>query len=485
MHFVVPIYHCFIDSVDDVSRLPDWQTDIDGSSTASTGGANTGQTPRGASSTLFLVMPLTGANLHHHATKVIHSRLAPAAARKQLSMDGASQGLTAAETGGIQALPVLSTIGWVGVGAQLAAGLAHMAEAGVAHRDVKMDNILVTEGNADVPTVELTDFGAALDARAVAAAAAEPGTFSSGSDRQAPAGAQPPRSNVFRVPAGPSLVRVAGGAVRRGGSPYNLPPEVLLPPIDAATATLDYGGADSWALGTVLHELVAPTVEPWPGLREMHSPFSYKYEGATYQFLRASYKPQPPPLLAAKGRSKKSKKKKHSAEVVPASGTALGLGVLAAGLVDKLLLLPTVRPNDGPGSETAAVRLPMREAREGFGALLLLLWWEEYMGGFDEGSSAEPRMGLTDQKPQLGPPLEVVQEVVAVVKVELGKRMSKTLLGATRWVLEDYLARESAVIIHQRLSWLYEVYGTGLSVGWPHSAEGGVWPPGQFSREES
>ena len=117
---LLPIYHCFVDDVDP-ARLPDWQADSDGA-TAHTGGGNVGQVPRGAKSTLFFVMPLTGPNLHHHATHIIHSRLA--AGRKETVGWITRHGAHGTRNAAVQALPVFSTIAWVGVAAQLAAGLA-------------------------------------------------------------------------------------------------------------------------------------------------------------------------------------------------------------------------------------------------------------------------------------------------------------------------------------------------------------------------
>ncbi len=470
---LLPIYHCFVDNVDP-AQLPDWETDSDGA-TAHTGGGNVGQVPRGAKSTLFFVMPLTGPNLHHYAAHIIHSRLAAAARRKQLG-GSPDKVLTAHETQNVQALPVFSTVAWVGIAAQLAAGLAHLAEAGLAHRDVKLDNILLTAAsfeesavmNDDVPTVTLADFGAALDAQAVLKSTNAPPPPSGGR-----------HSAPLRVPAQSSLVCVAGGAKRRGGNPYNLPPEVLLAPIESAdgneTPHIDYTGADSWGLGTVMHELVAPTIEPWPGLRAATSPFDYSYVGENYQFLRASFRPTLPDLLTG-------------AEP-PETGFALGVAVVAAGLVDKCLLLPISQPNRG---DKSPIRLPITEAREGFAALLLLLWWEKHHNGFENlkgGSKKQTKQAKESsaegwRAPQVGPPLEVVQTIVATAQAELSghadaaqSKIKGKYSGGPWWVLQEYLTREPAVIVHQRLSWLYEVYGAGLSAEWPHVAEGTVWPP--------
>ena len=79
--------------------------------------------------------------------------------------------------------------------------------------------------------------------------------------------------------------------------------------------------------------------------------------------------------------------------------------MVAAGLVDKMLLLLTEK---APGSDTA-VRLPIKEAREGFAALLLVLWW-----GADQQQSGAPEKQPGRQP--VGPPLELVQEMVQAVR---------------------------------------------------------------------
>ena len=64
----------------------------------------------------------------------------------------------------------LALVAFVGLAAQLAAALAALAAAGVAHRDVKLDNVLLRppppgdEGGG--ARWALTDFGAGLDALA-------------------------------------------------------------------------------------------------------------------------------------------------------------------------------------------------------------------------------------------------------------------------------------------------------------------------------
>ena len=217
----------------------------------------------------------------------------------------------------------------------------------------------------------------------------------------------------------------------------------------------------------MLHELAAPTVEAWAGLRAAPSPFEYRYEAAQYQFLRAAIRPALTPL--------QSPTEDVPGEQPPSGGT-VAAAVVAAGLVDKMLLLLTEK---AAGSDTA-VRLPIKEAREGFAALLLVLWW-----GDDQQQSGGA--GAPEKQPgrhaPVGPPLELVQEMVQAVRGAVDGDSeaagARRLAGAAGWVLRDYIAREPAPVIHQRLAWLYSVYGSGLSVQWPHAPEGGRWPPSQ------
>ena len=103
----------------------------------------------------------------------------------------------------------LALAAFVGLAAQLAAALAALAAAGVAHRDVKLDNVLLRRpppgGGGGGARWALTDFGAGLDALAAGGGAA-------------------PRP--LRVAANRAMVNSSGGFVRRGGNSLGLPPEV-------------------------------------------------------------------------------------------------------------------------------------------------------------------------------------------------------------------------------------------------------------------
>ena len=61
-------------------------------------------------------------------------------------------------------------------------------------------------------------------------------------------------------------------------------------------------------------------------------------------------------------------------------------------------------------------------------------------------------------------------------KTQKSKPHRRVLIGATRTILAGYIERESVTVIRSRLEWMYEVYGAGLTVDWPHGAPDGIWP---------
>lgn len=102
--------------------------------------------------------------------------------------------------------------------AQLMEGIAHMAEHGVAHRDLKSDNILVDLSNGQ-PKLVISDFGCCL---------AEP-------------------EYGLMIPYNTSNVD-------KGGNAALMPPEIALAE-PGRNAWLDYRKSDIWTAGTLVYEI--------------------------------------------------------------------------------------------------------------------------------------------------------------------------------------------------------------------------------------
>ena len=108
-------------------------------------------------------------------------------------------------------------------------------------------------------------------------------------------------------------------------------------------------------LGTVMHGCRANR-RPWPDCVQRRLRLT-SHMMLKPQF-RASFRPTLPDLLA-------------EAEP-PETGFALGVAVVAAGLVDKCLLLPISQPKRG---DKSPIRLPIKEAR-GACCTVASAWWE-------------------------------------------------------------------------------------------------------------
>lgn len=102
--------------------------------------------------------------------------------------------------------------------AQLMEGIAHMAEHGVAHRDLKSDNILIELSNGE-PKLVISDFGCCL---------ADP-------------------DNGLMIPYNTSYVD-------KGGNAALMPPEIALAE-PGRNALLDYRKSDIWTAGTLVYEI--------------------------------------------------------------------------------------------------------------------------------------------------------------------------------------------------------------------------------------
>lgn len=103
--------------------------------------------------------------------------------------------------------------------AQLMEGIAHMTEHGVAHRDLKSDNILVDLSNGE-PKLVISDFGCCL---------AEP-------------------EYGLMIPYNTSNVD-------KGGNAALMPPEIALAE-PGRNAWLDYRKSDIWTAGTLVYEIL-------------------------------------------------------------------------------------------------------------------------------------------------------------------------------------------------------------------------------------
>lgn len=98
----------------------------------------------------------------------------------------------------------------------------HLKSHGIAHRDVKLDNVLLANIGTDEESAVLTDFGMCFDMR---------------------------KNQVSNW-----KLEMKFDGFRRGGAPIALAPEVTLPKPGPDTF-LDYSRNDEWATGMIAHEL--------------------------------------------------------------------------------------------------------------------------------------------------------------------------------------------------------------------------------------
>lgn len=116
----------------------------------------------------------------------------------------------------------------------------HLKNHGIAHRDVKLDNVLLTNIGTDNEAAILTDFGMCFDMKKN-------------------------RVDDWKI-------EMKFDGFRRGGAPIALAPEVTLPR-PGPDVHLDYSKNDEWAVGMIGHELLSP-----PG----GTPFADMDHPATY-----------------------------------------------------------------------------------------------------------------------------------------------------------------------------------------------------------
>ncbi|XP_035014505.2 serine/threonine-protein kinase PINK1, mitochondrial isoform X1 [Hippoglossus stenolepis] len=102
---------------------------------------------------------------------------------------------------------------------QLLEGVDHLCRQGVAHRDLKSDNILLELDSAGCPRLVITDFGCCL--------------AQTDSSLQLP----------FKGPG-----------VSRGGNPSLMAPEVITA-VHGSDVVIDYSKADAWAVGAISYEI--------------------------------------------------------------------------------------------------------------------------------------------------------------------------------------------------------------------------------------
>ncbi|XP_060930459.1 serine/threonine-protein kinase PINK1, mitochondrial [Limanda limanda] len=102
---------------------------------------------------------------------------------------------------------------------QLLEGVDHLCRQGVAHRDLKSDNVLLELDSAGSPRLVITDFGCCL--------------------------AQ--RNSSLQLP-------FKGPGVSRGGNPSLMAPEVITA-VHGSDVVIDYSKADAWAVGAISYEI--------------------------------------------------------------------------------------------------------------------------------------------------------------------------------------------------------------------------------------
>ena len=109
----------------------------------------------------------------------------------------------------------------------------HLKEHGIAHRDVKLDNVMLLDAYGPTETAVLIGFGMHLDFRKF--------------------GLTP-----LKLPLVVSMTR--------GGAPIAVAPEIHIPR-PGPTTVLDYEHNDSWAVGMMFHELLSPPeLTPFPDM---------------------------------------------------------------------------------------------------------------------------------------------------------------------------------------------------------------------------
>ncbi|XP_071377935.1 serine/threonine-protein kinase PINK1, mitochondrial [Centroberyx affinis] len=102
---------------------------------------------------------------------------------------------------------------------QLLEGVDHLCRQGVAHRDLKSDNVLLEFDSGGCPRLVITDFGCCLS--------------------QSDSTLQLPFNSVW---------------VNRGGNAYLMAPEVATA-VPGCGVVIDYSKADAWAVGAIAYEI--------------------------------------------------------------------------------------------------------------------------------------------------------------------------------------------------------------------------------------
>ena len=132
------------------------------------------------------------------------------------------------------------------VGTHLLRAVSHLKQHNILHRDLKLDNCMLSAPGTPDETTVLTDFGMSFDLKRN-------------------------HARGFRV-------MLPYDGFRRGGAPITMAPEVSLPK-PGPTAYLDYSKNDEWAIGIVLHELLSPPNTPV--FTNMEHPRYYSDGGST------------------------------------------------------------------------------------------------------------------------------------------------------------------------------------------------------------